>query len=90
MNGTVEKRNVLWELKSSSASPEPEPSSGEDKTLEILTGTLARRTGQGEALYSRISGFELQNHGSVDIQPFIEIPSPFDDIILRKPHIFLL
>lgn len=45
MNGTVEKRNVLWELKSSSASPEPEPSSGEDKTLEILTGTLARRTG---------------------------------------------
>lgn len=45
MNGTVEKRNVLWELKSSSASPETEPSSGEDKTLEILTGTLARRTG---------------------------------------------
>lgn len=67
MNGTVEKRNVLWDLKSSSVSPEPEPSSERIK-LEILTGTLSRRTGQGEALYSKISGAalecELQNHGS--------------------------
>lgn len=26
MNGTVEKRNMLWDLKSSSESPEPVPS----------------------------------------------------------------
>lgn len=27
MNGTMENRNVLWDLKSSSVSPKPEPSS---------------------------------------------------------------
>lgn len=34
MNGTVEKRNMLWDLKSSSESPEPAPSTPSSERIK--------------------------------------------------------
>lgn len=91
MNGTVEKRNGLWDLKSCSVSPEPEPSSERIKFQKYWQAPWPGEQGKERHF---TAGLEVQlcNVGYkimalVDIQPFIDTPSLSDDIITHFPAV---